>query len=113
MKFRMKNISVLMICIFTLLLCTSITYAQVPPNKHIDTSYLDETDEPVMFKFEPDFLAKNKQRKIAIAKTRKIIDTLPVTDRKRQRLLKDLYKNGVSKRLKKALLVETKFDDVE
>lgn len=109
----MKNISFRIICIVLLVLGMGNIYAQDQPKKQIDLSYLDETNEPAMFKFEPDFIAKNKQRKVAIAHTRKIIDTLNVTDRKRQRLLKDLYKNGLSKRLKKALFVETKFDEIE
>ena len=58
-------------------------------------------------------MLKNEQRKAEIAHTRKMIDTLQISDRKRLKLLKDLRKNGMSKRLKKALLVETKFDDVE
>lgn len=109
----MKNISFRIICIVLLVLGIGNIYAQDQPKKQIDLSYLDETNEPAMFKFEPDFIAKNKQRKVAIAHTRKIIDTLNVTDRKRQRLLKDLYKNGLSKRLKKALFVETKFEEIE
>lgn len=109
----MKNISFRILCLLLLVLGIGNSYAQDQPKKQIDLSYLDDTDEPTMFKFEPDFIAKNQQRKVAIAHTRKIIDTLNVTDRKRQRLLKDLYKNGLSKRLKKALFVETKFEDIE
>jgi len=42
---------------------------------------------------------------------RAVIDTLTISDRKRKRLLKDLYKNGITERLSKVLLVETEFED--
>ncbi len=73
----------------------------------------DEEDGPVLSKFEPDFLESNEQRMAKIMYTRAILDTLDISDRKRRRLLRDLYKNGVSERLSKALLAETKFEDVE
>ncbi len=73
----------------------------------------DEEDGPVLSKFEPDFLESNEQRMAKIMHTRAILDTLDISDRKRRRLLRDLYKNGVSERLSKALLAETKFEDVE
>jgi len=72
-----------------------------------------EDDGPIMFRFEPDFVDKNEKRKEEIAKTRSIIDTLKVSERKRLKLLRDLYKNGISRRLQKALLVENSFEDID
>lgn len=102
-----------MICTFQLALGTPSINAQERQNKIIEATYLGGNDVPIVFKFEPDFLIKNKQRKAEIADTKKRIDTLNISDRKRLKLLKDLYKKGVSKRLKKALSVEPKFDEVE
>jgi len=73
----------------------------------------EEEDGPRMFVFEPDFEDQNAKRKAEIAHTRSIIDTLDVSERKRLKLLRDLYKNGVSKRLQKALLVENNYEDFE
>jgi len=113
MKFTMKKTLLLMICTFQLALGTPSINAQERQNKIIEATYLNGNEEPIVFKFEPDFLIKNKQRKAEIAGTKKRIDTLNISDRKRLKLLKDLYKKGVSKRLKKALSVEPKFDEVE
>ncbi len=79
-------------------------------NKVKDSISLEE-DLPLMFKFEPEYFSKNKARKEEIAITRSMIDTLNVSDRKRQKLLKELYKNGSSKRLQKALMTHTAFEE--
>lgn len=71
----------------------------------------EEEEGPKVFKFEPDLVSSNEKRKAEIAHARSIIDTLDVSERKRLKLLRDLYKNGVSRRLKKALLVENTFEE--
>lgn len=77
------------------------------------TSLVEEEEEgPLMYKFEPNFLSAEEQRKRDIKFARLIIDTLTISERKRRRLLKDLYKNGISERLSKTLLVDTKFEDL-
>ncbi len=48
-----------------------------------------------------------------MAQTKQIIDTLDISENKRKKLLKDLYKNGFSKRLSKALITDTGFEDIE
>lgn len=87
--------------------------AQDSPKKNKETVVLEEDEGPIMFKFEPDFQLKNDKRKSEIALTKNIIDSLAVSDRKRLKLLRDLYKNGVSKRLKRALLAENTYEDIE
>lgn len=72
-----------------------------------------EEKETLIHKFEPNFLNAEEQRKKDIELVRAIIDTLNISDRKRRKLLKDLYKNGVSERLSKAWLVDTKFEDAD
>lgn len=73
----------------------------------------EEEDGPLMYKFEPDFIIAEEQRKAEIMQTRSILDTMDISEAKRRRLLRDLYKNGVSKRLSKALYAETKFEDAD
>lgn len=70
-----------------------------------------EAEGPLMYKFEPNFLGAEERRKKDIKFARAIIDTLTISERKRRRLLKDLYKNGVSERLTSTWLVDSKFED--
>lgn len=87
--------------------------AQESPKKSDSPKTTEEEEGPIMFKFEPDFMHHNEKRKAEIALTRSIIDTLDISERKRLKLLRDLYKNGVSKRLQKAILVENTYEDIE
>ncbi len=73
----------------------------------------DEEEGPTMFKFEPDYLLAIERRREEMAQTKQIIDTLDISENKRKKLLKDLYKNGFSKRLSKALITDTGFEDIE
>lgn len=74
---------------------------------------LEEDEGPIMFKFEPDYLTAIEKRREEIAKTKSIIDTLDISENKRRKLLRDLYRNGLSKRLSKVLLATTEFEDIE
>lgn len=87
--------------------------AQESPKNVAAPKATEEEEGPIMFKFEPDFVYQNERRKAEIALTRSIIDTLDISERKRLKLLRDLYKNGVSKRLQKAILVENTYEDIE
>lgn len=109
----MKKTSLALLCAcFCLLFTLSIT-AQDSPKKTDAPKAVEEEQGPIVFKFEPDFTSQNEKRKAEIALTRSIIDTLSISERKRVKLLRDLYKNGVSKRLEKALLAENKFEDID
>ena len=85
--------------------------AQDSPKKKTNKLHVEEEEGPLMYKFEPNFLTAEERRKAEIKHTRSILDTLDISERKRKRLLKDLYKNGISERLSKALFAETKFED--
>lgn len=111
--FMMKKTRFIVLCTCIFVITTTSVFAQEYSIKTAETVNSEEDDASVMYKFEPDFLTKNEERKTKIAETKKIIDTLDISNRKRLKLLKDLYKNGLSKRLKKALLVKTDFDDIE
>lgn len=87
------------------------TQAQETPKKETKEKVLEEDEGPMMFRFEPDFVDQQSKKKAKIALTRSIIDTLDISERKRLKLLRDLYKNGVSKRLEKAILVKSEFEE--
>lgn len=79
----------------------------------IETRNVEEEDGPMMFKFEPNFLFSKERRREEMAQTRRILDTLDISENKRKKLLKDLYKNGLTKRLSKALITDNKFEETE
>ncbi len=60
-------------------------------------------DGPIMFKFEPDYLLSIADRKARIRITRAILDSMDISEGKRRRLLKDLYKYGLTNRLLDAI----------
>ncbi|MCM4152352.1 hypothetical protein DHD05_12185 [Arenibacter sp. N53] len=73
----------------------------------------------ILEEYEPDMILSAqdrinlKKKRIVEAKRRKgVLDTLDISDRKRKKLLKDLYKNPFSDRLMKTL-ADAKFEDAE
>ncbi|MEQ8217801.1 MAG: hypothetical protein RH981_06175 [Arenibacter sp.] len=71
----------------------------------------------VLEEYEPDMILSAedrmdlKKKRIVEAKRRKgILDTMDISDRKRKKLMRDLYKNPFSDRLMKTL-ADTKFED--
>ena len=71
----------------------------------------------VLEEYEPDMILSAedrmdlKKKRIVEAKRRKgILDTMDISDRKRKKLIRDLYKNPFSDRLMKTL-ADTKFED--
>ncbi len=109
----MKKKSLVLLCTFFCLFLSVSTIAQDTTKKTDAPKAVEEHEGPIVFKFEPDFTSKNNKRKAEIAHTRSIIDTLSITERKRVKLLRDLYRKGVSKRLEKALLADNTFEDNE
>ena len=109
----MKKIRSLLLCLATWVLCLAHMNAQDGITERDSIRMAEEDEGPIMYKFEPDFLTSMEERKQRIERTRAILDTLDISERRRRKLLKDLYKNGITKRLSKALLVDTKFEDIE
>lgn len=107
---QLKNRTLLVLCIGLLLTCANSLQAQQSEENNLKVAFGEE-EGPLMFKFEPNFLTSVELRREEIKRTRAIIDTLNVSDRKRRKLLKDLYKNGISERLSKAMVAETKFEN--
>lgn len=108
----MKYNALFVLCTFIFVLAPSYGLnAQSGSQKKANHSLEEEEEGPLMYKFEPNFLTSVEERREEIRKTRAALDTLDISDRKRKRLLKDLYKNGLSERLSKVLVAETKFED--
>ena len=93
-----------------ILLLAKTSYAQYTPQK--ETKLLVEAEEgPMLFKFEPDYLAAVETRRSEILLMRAMIDSLDISEGKRQKLIRDLYKNNSSKKLNKILLANNKFEE--
>ena len=75
------------------------------------TTITEEDEGPIMLKFEPDYVAEQLKRRNAILEKRRMIDTMDISEKKKLRLIKELYRDLNSKRLQKVLLAETKFED--
>ncbi|MGI9547154.1 MAG: hypothetical protein ACR2MM_07960 [Flavobacteriaceae bacterium] len=108
----MKKIPVLLFCLGLCALSTNDLLAQRMPQKEAKLK-LEEEEGPTLFKFEPDYLAAEEARRKEILLMRAMIDSLDISEGKRQKLIRDLYKNNGSKRLNKILFVNNKFEEVE
>lgn len=69
----------------------------------------EETQKSSIFKFEPDYLAAIEDEKTNQAKNRAIVDTLSISERRKKRLLKKIFKKNFSEDLSR--VVDTKFED--
>ncbi len=84
-----------------------------------DTKNMEVTKYTVMERFEPGLVLSTEERvelkeayKAERELRREIIDTLHITERKREKLLNDLAKNPFSARLSRTLtLAEIEFED--
>ena len=114
MKTHMKKVLFVSFCI-TAMVGQSLT-AQTAGKDSLSTkqrmkALVEEDKGPMMLKFEPDYAAEQLKRRNAILAKRRIIDTMDISEKKRLRLIRALYKDVNSKRLQKAMLAETKFED--
>ncbi|MCM4173254.1 hypothetical protein DHD32_17405 [Arenibacter sp. TNZ] len=69
-----------------------------------------EEYEPDMILSAQDRINLKKKRIVEVRRRKGILDTLDISDRKRKKLLKDLYKSPFSDRLMKTL-ADAKFED--
>ena len=109
----MKNLFLLPVFLVAFI-CTMTTASGQNTPMQVDSVKkisIEEEEGPSMFKFEPDFLDSKEKRREEMARTRSIIDTLKISDARRKKLLRDLYKNGLTKRLSKILVAETQFEE--
>jgi len=87
--------------------------ASAQDTPQITANIIEEEEGPLLTKFEPGFQESNEERMAEIRRKRSILDTLDISERKRRRLLRDLYKNKDTERLTKILLADTEFEDVD
>ena len=108
----MKKIALMVLCFGLLTFCIPL-HAQDKPAKKAVTPTEEEEDGPIMFKFEPDLLVSIEERRAEMERTRAILDTMDISDRKRKRILRDLYRKKPSKLLSRVLVTDTNFEDPE
>lgn len=89
--------------------CTAMSYSQT---KDSTTTKPNEEDEgPVMFQFEPNYETAVMLHREALKQKIRGLDTLNISDRKRQRMIKALYKESRNLNFKKSVLVNTEFEE--
>ena len=103
--------------VFLLLGTLQVNSQKKPTTKNIKTSKVQKYT--IMEEFEPDLVLSVNERvqlkKEHFAKTQRmrgILDTIDISDRKRQRLLKELIRNPLSNKLNKAV-AEIGFEEDE
>lgn len=109
----MKKSTLILLCFALLAWGALRTQGQDAEEKTTSEVVVKEEDEPIMYKFEPNYLESVADRKETIQRTRAVLDTMDISEGKRRRLLKDLYKNGITERLTKAMMADSKFEDVD
>ncbi|MDP5060523.1 MAG: hypothetical protein NWP64_01255 [Maribacter sp.] len=105
----MKTLMRLTICCS--LFFTGLSYSQT--KESTKTNPNEEDEGPVMFQFEPNYETAVMLQRAALKQKIRSLDTLNITDRKRQRLIKALYKESRALDFKKSVLVNTEFEEEE
>jgi len=108
----MKKDLMLLFCIGLSAICSSNLLAQQGTQSDIIINS-EEEEGPKLFKFEPDYLAAEEAQRKEILLKRALIDTMDISEGKRHKLVRDLYRNKDSKRLAKILLANNKFEELE
>ncbi|MGC1514968.1 MAG: hypothetical protein WA810_05280 [Maribacter sp.] len=70
-----------------------------------------EDDQPMMYQFEPNYVSAREVHREALLEKIKALDTLPISDKKRLRLIKSLYKDLNSEKFQKTIMANTQFED--
>lgn len=112
----MKKLLTLSVCgCFLVFGCQQLQAQQQDPKPSPTQKQITEEEDegPSMFRFEPDILAKKEAKMARIERARRILDTLDIPERRKRKLLKDLYKNGITDRLSKSVLADINFEDIE
>jgi len=108
----MKKVAMFLFCMGLCTLSINDLIAQQRPQKETKLQ-IEEEEGPMLFKFEPDYLAAEEARREEILLMRTLIDSMDISEGKRQKLIRDLYRNKDSKRLNKILLANNKFEELE
>lgn len=100
---------IIRLVLFTLLFFTVQTQAQTSIKSSKTTAMEEEEELPMMFKFEPNYLAEKSLKREMLLEKIMALDTLTISEKKRLRLIKALYKDLSSEKFEKAILVNTRF----
>jgi hypothetical protein len=73
----------------------------------------EEVEPPVIYNFEPAFTTREQQEREELEVKIARIDTLDIPETRKFKLIRDLYRNRDSRRLQKAFLADTKFEEEE
>ena len=71
---------------------------------------LEEERIPLIFSYAPEYNATEQRERETLAAKIAQIDSLDISETRRYKLIRDLYRNKDSKRLHKALMVEDPLD---
>ncbi|WP_297794766.1 hypothetical protein [uncultured Eudoraea sp.] len=106
----MKKVPFLVACICLFILCTNRLLSQEKPQLEAKLQLVEE-EGPKLYKFEPDYQESNDARRKEILLMKTLIDSLDLSEGKRQKLIRDLYRNKGSKKLQKILLANNQFEE--
>ncbi|MFX0556936.1 hypothetical protein ACOCEA_09060 [Maribacter sp. CXY002] len=73
----------------------------------------EEEEGPIMYQFEPDYVSAKTERRNSLRAKIRALDTLPISERKRLKLVKALYRDLNSEKFEKTILANTQFEDDE
>ena len=122
----MKQLRTLGLALGSIVACSLVGYSQeqttTVPNNHKSQNEIRVKQKTLMEKFEPEMVisvdgrTQMKEKRLAeIERGKHIIDTLDVSQRKKRKLLGDLYWSPYSDRLEKNIsdtkIVDTKFEE--
>jgi len=92
-------------------ICTAL-HGQQQTQKTDNTKVLEtEEIELAMLKFEPNYTENSAQKRQLFLRKRMQVDSMQISDRKKQKLIKALYKDLNSTAFEKALLADQYFED--
>ncbi len=100
----------LLFCISCILGFMTTSVAQVQQMDSI-SRMLPEEDAPLVLKFEPNINITANRKRSLFKIERRFIDTMQVSERKKQRLLRNLYRDIHAGTFNKTLITNTVFED--
>ncbi len=71
----------------------------------------NEQEEPIMFKFEPNYETARLQQREALLLKIKALDSLNLSDKQRLRMVKQIYRDSQIDKVQKTILVNTEFEE--
>ena len=85
----------------------------VAQEKHTDTihSMLPEDNVPLVLKFEPNLNSTANRKRVLFEIERKSIDTMQISVKKKQRLLRSLYKKIHTGTFNSSMITNSVFED--